>query len=149
MASFGKLLIKAREKQNITQKRLAEMLDITPTRLNYWEKDKREPSVEMIKKISAVLHISISDLFEWDEFDRRYPDVGQECKEFEDFIAFLKSIGYTVKFFPEDEKGNNFTAELTKNGVKTAFSENDFENLKLEVKKSIDYQVWQKSQENK
>ena len=33
------------------------MLDITPTRLNYWEKDKREPDISMIKKISEVLQI--------------------------------------------------------------------------------------------
>ena len=33
-------------------------LGITATRLNYWEKDKREPDVAMIKKISALLDVS-------------------------------------------------------------------------------------------
>ncbi|MBS5794741.1 MAG: helix-turn-helix domain-containing protein [Clostridiales bacterium] len=53
--SFGTRLIFAREQKKITQKKLSELLEITPTRLNYWEKDKREPDVEMIKKIARTL----------------------------------------------------------------------------------------------
>lgn len=57
MDTFGKRLVAARKKLDITQKELADMLGITPTRLNYWEKDKREPDVHMIKKISKVLSV--------------------------------------------------------------------------------------------
>ena len=53
--SFGSRLIFAREKKGLNQKKLSELLEITPTRLNYWEKDKREPDVEMIKKIANIL----------------------------------------------------------------------------------------------
>ena len=41
MNTLGKRLVKIRKEKGLTQKRLAELLDITPTRLNYWEKDKR------------------------------------------------------------------------------------------------------------
>lgn len=57
MDTLGKRLVKVRKEKELTQKKLAEMLGITPTRLNYWEKDKREPDVAMIKKISEVLEI--------------------------------------------------------------------------------------------
>lgn len=57
MDTLGKRLVKIRTEKGLTQKRLAEMLGITPTRLNYWEKDKREPDVAMIKKISEVLEV--------------------------------------------------------------------------------------------
>lgn len=56
--TFGERLIKARESIGFNQKQLAEKLGITPTRLNYWEKNKRQPDVEMIKKLSDVLHVS-------------------------------------------------------------------------------------------
>ena len=56
--TFGERLIKARESIGFNQKQLAEKLGITPTRLNYWEKNKRQPGVEMIKKLSDVLHVS-------------------------------------------------------------------------------------------
>ena len=50
MDTFGKRLVSARNKLNLSQKDLAEKLGITPTRLNYYEKDKREPDISMIKK---------------------------------------------------------------------------------------------------
>ena len=57
MDTFGKRLVAARKKLDLTQKELADRLGITPTRLNYWEKDKREPDVHMIKQISKVLSV--------------------------------------------------------------------------------------------
>lgn len=57
MDTLGKRLVKIRKERGYTQKGLAELLGITPTRLNYWEKDKREPDIAMIKKISETLAI--------------------------------------------------------------------------------------------
>ena len=58
MNSFSDRLVLARERAGLTQKRMAELLEITPTRLNYWEKGKREPNVLMIKNISKILNVS-------------------------------------------------------------------------------------------
>lgn len=55
---FGDRLVKAREKKGLNQKELAQLLGITPTRLNYWEKNKREPDVFMIKKLASELNVS-------------------------------------------------------------------------------------------
>lgn len=60
--TFGTRLTKYRELAGYKQKELAEKLGITPTRLNYWEKDKREPDVEMIKLLSSVLGVSTDRL---------------------------------------------------------------------------------------
>ncbi len=62
MEGFGQRLVKAREKRGLSQKRLAELLNITPTRLNYWEKDKREPDFYMFSKILSILKVSADDL---------------------------------------------------------------------------------------
>ena len=56
--TFGERIVFYRGKKNINQKQLAQMLGITPTRLNYWEKDKRQPDVAMIKAISEALDVS-------------------------------------------------------------------------------------------
>lgn len=56
--TFGERLVKAREHANLKQNQLAELLGITPSRLNYWEKDKREPDVLMLKKIAQNLNVS-------------------------------------------------------------------------------------------
>lgn len=56
--TFGERIVFYRGKKNINQKQLAQILGITPTRLNYWEKDKRQPDVAMIKAISEALEVS-------------------------------------------------------------------------------------------
>ena len=56
--TFGESIIFYRTKLGMTQKQLADHLQVTPTCLNYWEKDKRQPDVEMIKTLSSVLHVS-------------------------------------------------------------------------------------------
>lgn len=56
--SFGERLKQAREEKGYNQRQFAERLGITPSRLNYWEKDKREPDVAIIKQIAQVLDIS-------------------------------------------------------------------------------------------
>lgn len=58
MSSFGTRLKETRESRGYKQNQFADLLGVTATRLNYWEKDKREPDVEMIKKISALLNVS-------------------------------------------------------------------------------------------
>lgn len=67
MGTFGEKLVTLRESKGLTQKKLAELLDITPTRLNYWEKDKRQPDIVLVKKIASVLDIPVSYLMNWDE----------------------------------------------------------------------------------
>lgn len=55
MDTFGQRLKTEREKKGFNQKEFAEAIGITPTRLNYWEKDKREPDFPNIRKIIDVL----------------------------------------------------------------------------------------------
>lgn len=62
MNGFGERLIKARELKGYNQKQFAEALGITPTRLNYWEKDKREPDFFMLTKIIDLLDTDADSL---------------------------------------------------------------------------------------
>lgn len=57
METFGKRLTHYRSEAGYSQKEFAEALGITPTRLNYWEKDKREPDFFYIKKILDLLDV--------------------------------------------------------------------------------------------
>lgn len=60
--TFGERLAYCRTQKGYNQREFAAALGITPTRLNYWEKDKREPDVSMIKNIATLLNISTDDL---------------------------------------------------------------------------------------
>mgnify|MGYP002521247373 CR=1 FL=1 len=55
--TFGERIVAIRKEKGLTQKALAEQLGISPTRLNYWEKDKRFPPIPMLNRISEILGV--------------------------------------------------------------------------------------------
>jgi len=63
MEKFGDRLRKAREKSNLTQYQLADMLNVNQITVSTWERGTREPSIEMIRKISLTLCCSLDFLF--------------------------------------------------------------------------------------
>ena len=56
--TFGERLLKCMKDSGYTQKRLAELIEVTPVRLNYWRKDKRQPDIPMIRKLASALEVS-------------------------------------------------------------------------------------------
>lgn len=51
-----------RNKNNYTQERLADKLDITRSRLSSWEEHRCEPNIELIIRIADFFQIKIDDL---------------------------------------------------------------------------------------
>ncbi len=66
---LGKRLIQARESRGYKQNQLAELLCISATRLNYWEKDKREPDTESINKLAKALGVTDNFLLGFGVFE--------------------------------------------------------------------------------
>ena len=56
--TFGERLEKCIKESKYTQKDLAEKIGITPVRLNYWVKDKRQPDVQFIRELANALEVS-------------------------------------------------------------------------------------------
>ena len=65
--TLGEKIVHYRNLRGFTQKGLAEMMEISPTRLNYWEKDKREPDVKMLNLLCKTLRIDPGYLLSDDE----------------------------------------------------------------------------------
>lgn len=63
MGNFGRILKELRERQNLTQKDLAEDFDVTPKTISKWENNLFEPKIEMIERIADYFNISIDSLF--------------------------------------------------------------------------------------
>lgn len=52
-----------REKANITQKRLAEMLGVKAHTVSQWETNKRHPDIDRLPDIAAALGCTIDELY--------------------------------------------------------------------------------------
>lgn len=50
--------------KNITQKSLAESLNVSQAAVNNWIKGKNSPDIEIIAKLCEILNVSINDLLE-------------------------------------------------------------------------------------
>jgi transcriptional regulator with XRE-family HTH domain len=61
---LGENIKNARTEAGISQKDLADFLYVTPQAVSRWENGTAEPSVEMIKKISDVLDVSVDWLMD-------------------------------------------------------------------------------------
>ena len=105
METFGQRLVASREKQNLSQKELAERLGITPTRLNYWEKDKREPAIEMIKLIAQILDIDTNYLIGYQPQNKKAPSLSDEAMKLARDYDVLDSYGQrAVRALVDEEK---------------------------------------------
>lgn len=56
--TFGERLYECMQQAGYSQKQLAEKINITPTRLNYWIKDKRQPDIPWIRVLADALNVS-------------------------------------------------------------------------------------------
>ena len=59
---LGNAIRNARISQNISQEQLAEDIGITPTHLKHIESEHRNPSIDILFKLSTKLNISLDNL---------------------------------------------------------------------------------------
>ena len=80
--TFGQRLKKLRTAANITQKDMADKLNVTFQTVSKWENDSNEPDISTIKKISELLNCTIEDLFnDNDDVEEPKEETKQEAEQ--------------------------------------------------------------------
>ncbi|MBQ8807920.1 MAG: helix-turn-helix transcriptional regulator [Clostridia bacterium] len=64
-------LQKIRQERNLNQLKVAMDLNISREALSHYENGKREPSLDMLNKLSRYFNVSIDYLINGEEFKRR------------------------------------------------------------------------------
>ena len=59
----GQRIKNFRERKNLTQARMAEMIGVSETYVGFIEQGVRNPSISTLDKIARVLGVKLSDLF--------------------------------------------------------------------------------------
>lgn len=111
MNTLGQRIVSAREKKGLKQNELAKKLGITPTRLNYYEKDKREPDVMMLKKIAYVLNVDPNYLL--GEWHPSYYEDYSHAKTDEERLYILNHAGTPYNLSSEHRHLLEKLADLT------------------------------------
>ena len=60
---FGETIRKARKALGLTQRQLAEQLDVSNTSVSNWEKGLSRPDADMIQKLCDTLHLQPNDIY--------------------------------------------------------------------------------------
>ena len=111
--TFGERLVESLKRRDLTQKELAEMIGVTPTRLNYWIKDKRQPDVEYIKKLASALRVS------GDYLVGNMEELSRKAKELDRFL---------LKYEQLDEHGKRLVEAIVDIELERCVSQNAIDN---------------------
>lgn len=74
MKNYKLNLKEARKKRNVTQKELAEAIDIDRTAISHYENGRMIPSLERLVEISKVLDVTLDELVEFKRIHDQYSD---------------------------------------------------------------------------
>lgn len=165
-----------RKERGLTQKQLGKLCGIAEPNIRKYENEKQKPKLETLEKIASALGVTAFELMGTEYWDRKYPHLAKESKEYEGFIDYLNSLGYIVRDFistpsqipiedfekagkmdlvPEEclqsgfVEGESFLAELIKDGKSIILTQGEFEDLQKSAKEVIAFKLWQKSHEKK
>ena len=88
--SMGEMIATLRREKGMTQKELADMLNITDKAVSKWERDITYPDTQTIPKLAEIFDISIEDLL----MAKLAPADSQKRSHY--LIDFTKSIHYAI-----------------------------------------------------
>lgn len=70
--TFAKRLIELRKSKGISQKELANYIDVSPSLVGMYEQGRRKPSFEILEAIADYFNINIDTLYGKDEIEAPY-----------------------------------------------------------------------------
>lgn len=107
---FGNKLLKLRTKFGYSQSELAKKIGVTNKAVSKWENGVAKPTINTIRKLSAIYHISVDNLLA-ERADVTIPEIskivitGGPCGGKSTAMSWIQEyftkIGYTVLFVPE------------------------------------------------
>lgn len=109
--SFGIILKKLRQDNNLTQDELAKKIDTSRSNIANYENDKNMPSVDILEKLSKLFNVSTdyllgkSDIRNPEEADLDKLQIGLSTKDYTNISdEQLKQIEDFAKFVLKDNK---------------------------------------------
>lgn len=112
--TFGQKIKKLRTESNLTQKDLADKMNVTFQTVSKWENDTNEPDITNIKELAKIFNCSYEYLFS-DESEKAVEISSEpiENNKVDDIIT-CKYCHKTLN----DEKDIRYLYELTANGIR-------------------------------
>ncbi|KJJ71699.1 helix-turn-helix transcriptional regulator [Clostridium sp. FS41] len=119
---FSKVLHTLRTKRGLSQKELAQSLEVAQASINYWEKGQRTPSIEAAQKIADYFGVTLNYLMTGNEADKITLKRNGQIETF-DMSKIVEAINehtqkdikdFVKTFYGNDEKRKELIIEILK-----------------------------------
>lgn len=139
--TIGEKIQTARKKAGLTQKKLGEQCGVVTGTIQQYELNKREPKIEQLRKIAAVLNIPVSAFIDELTEDQRIKSTWEwiqdnDEKRKELITEILKTHNYRV-----EEKDFKWLIVTDYQGFSFYVSKSDFQEMALRCDKDIRYNI--------
>ena len=84
---IGSRIKEIRKSLGISQREIANRLNLPFSTYSNYENNNREPSFDTIKKIADALGVSVAEIMQWTKFDTEY-----DSKKLSDEVKLLENI---------------------------------------------------------
>ncbi len=146
---MGRRIQAARKQKGLTQKELADDLQLATGTIQQYELGKRTPKNDTLKAIASRLDISPLDLIgpEWFDLQAgadKLSELKRDVSMLQALEQYLKSLGYSLSYEgPIDNSDPDVV--LSKDQKRTVFTSEQFKAFEKAIADSVDYQVWQQN----
>lgn len=153
----GERIRAIRTEKGLTQKELGERCGMVDSAIRRYESGRGNPTQKTLIKIAKALGVHLRDLTDFslaEEFDRRYPDMGEKVSSFTAVSKYLEEMGYAFDYrllnTPNEENADGEFI-LSKDGHTAIFTQTEFEELQNGAKEAIEGRFYKKlvEQQNK
>ena len=127
--NFGKKLLYARKKANLSQEEIAERLNITRQTVSKWESNETVPNINQVKLLAKIYKISLEELLNYNKIDEEIESIIKKTNtKTQDKINWTKAWS---KKYP--------ILETYQNKVNIKKYENDLNNILTELQTKYNY----------
>ena len=127
--NFGKKLLDARKKANLSQEEIAEKLNITRQTVSKWESNETVPNINQVKLLAKIYKISLEELLNYNKIDEEIESIIKKTNtKTQDKINWTKVWS---KKYP--------ILETYQNKVNIKKYENDLNNILTELQTKYNY----------
>ena len=61
--NISKNILKYRKRSGLSQRQLAQKLNVTPSRVSNWEQGANCPTIDILFKVCQILNVSVNDIY--------------------------------------------------------------------------------------
>lgn len=127
--NFGKKILDARKKANLSQEEIAEKLNITRQTVSKWESNETVPNINQVKLLAKIYKISLEELLNYNKIDEEIESIIKKTNtKTQDKINWTKVWS---KKYP--------VLETYQNKVNIKKYENDLNNILTELQTKYNY----------